>query len=320
MARLYVIGNGFDCHAHSNVDGKMKTSYQDFRDYLIRQYPNCLSNKSVPEEKMVNDHREYDYDKNDMVGYIVSILDDCENNYWSSIEESLGGDVFDALSYEFDTDYDDMNDAEESRARNNNDELAERIKLAFGILKELFYDWVSNSLSAIQYSTYKPVPAISNVINDVKSNNGFYLTFNYTKTLEQIYGINEDNVCHIHGIVGDSFENIYFGHGSDKWDTDLDFYLYESTLNDLHEELRKDTSIPIDKLKDWLKGIDDITEIYSYGFSFSKVDMDYINEIKKCVDLNRTVWYLNSYDYANNGDYSQKLKDLGFKVQPDKRW
>ncbi|MBO4594898.1 MAG: hypothetical protein J5697_04280 [Clostridia bacterium] len=40
--------------------------------------------------------------------------------------------------------------------------------------------------------------------------NDLFLTFNYTKTLEKIYSINESSVCHIHGTVN---QDIYFGHG-----------------------------------------------------------------------------------------------------------
>ena len=40
---------------------------------------------------------------------------------------------------------------------------------------------------------------------------------------------------------------------------------------------------------------ENITEIYSYGFSFSDVDMIYIKKICSDVDTDNVIWYLNDY-------------------------
>ncbi|MBR3342488.1 MAG: bacteriophage abortive infection AbiH family protein [Clostridiales bacterium] len=320
MSRLYVIGNGFDCFAHGNSEGPMKTKYQDFRDYLIKNYPDCVYHTGIPEKTLTADHHDYDYNDNDMVGYIVKTLDDCEDGYWCTIEEAVGASVFDEFSFAFDDDYDKMDDKEESWAIENNNETAENIKAAFSKIKDLFYDWVSYELAEIDYSSYPANPSAEVVFNDVSAKDSFYVTFNYTRTLEEIYKVADNNVCHPHGIVGDPKEYIIFGHGAETPDRDKEFYLYQSTLNDLHEELRKNTLSPKYELKNWLDGIKDITEIYSYGFSFSEVDLGYIEEIKNHVNLLKTVWYLNNYDYTYNPEYKKKLENLGFTVKPDMRW
>ena len=49
----------------------------------------------------------------------------------------------------------------------------------------------------------------------------YFVTFNYTKTLEEIYGIKENRIWHIHGKQGG---NLIFGHNEK--------YLYEEYLED----------------------------------------------------------------------------------------
>ena len=315
MSRLYVIGNGFDCYGHS-----LRTRYQDFRDYLVYHYPDCLKKSSIPEQTLTTNHHDYDYDMNNLVGYIVKTLDDCESGYWSNIEEAIGSYVFDEFSYEFDDDYDNMTDNEESRAIAANDEKADGIKEAFGCIKRLFYEWVSNELASIDYSSVSVNRSARTVFSDNNPDDRFYLNFNYTRTLEEIYKIDASNVCHLHGIVGEPFDAIIFGHGSETNDREKEFYIYESVLNDLHEELKKNKQKPKQILNDWLKEIGDINEIYSYGFSFSDVDLEYIRIIRKYLNKTNVVWYLNNYDYHNNPEYKDKLRKLGFVVEGDNRW
>ena len=78
--RLFIIGNGFDCH-HG-----LPTKYSDFRNYIIYQFPNALINQcSVPESIQMPDGEEI-YDDKKVVGYIVNIIDDCKGSDWNELE------------------------------------------------------------------------------------------------------------------------------------------------------------------------------------------------------------------------------------------
>jgi hypothetical protein len=69
-----------------------------------------------------------------------------------------------------------------------------------------------------------------------------YLTFNYTDTLEKLYGIPTENILHIHG----TFYNPIFGHGNycdnydDESDTTYQIAAKEKiigVMNDLHKDV-----------------------------------------------------------------------------------
>lgn len=83
--------------------------------------------------------------------------------------------------------------------------------------------------------------------------NSLFLNFNYTRTIEQVYGIKASDICHIHGEVSSRTEGIYFGNGDDE------------------------------EFEGFFDRLSKVNKIYSYGFSFSEVDMPYIEEIAKIV-------------------------------------
>lgn len=63
-----------------------------------------------------------------------------------------------------------------------------------------------------------------------------------------------------------------------------------------------------------------ITDVYSYGFSFSDVDMIYIDRISKTVDVQNVVWHFNTYDWDKNHHYIDKIKAYGYKVAKEPIW
>lgn len=47
-----------------------------------------------------------------------------------------------------------------------------------------------------------------------KSNKDLYINFNYTATLENVYGISDASVIHIHGSLRGYTDNPVLGHGN----------------------------------------------------------------------------------------------------------
>lgn len=58
----------------------------------------------------------------------------------------------------------------------------------------------------------------------------------------------------------------------------------------------------------------DIKEIYSYGFSFSQVDMIYILAICHSLDTSRITWYLSDFSSSEEIEiYKSRIKISGFQ-------
>lgn len=163
-----------------------------------------------------------------------------------------------------------------------------------------------------QQRNYQSVRKQLEKMEQEKADN-IFLTFNYTETLEEVYGINEDRVCHIHGKQG---ENILFGHGNTKDYTDE--YMSknigsENSLSELDNFLKKDTKQAMKEHKLFFDGIDDtIKEVYSIGFSFADVDLIYIKEICRKLSVD-AVWHLNDFNPSDIPMFQTKLRKCGFK-------
>lgn len=137
------------------------------------------------------------------------------------------------------------------------------------------------------------------------------ISFNYTETLETVYGINPSNICHIHGQretcielqnekkmmpFGKNNSPLIVGFG-DKQVRNRKQIQRKSLLMGLF----KNTQNIIYQNKDFFEKIadSDIKEIYSLGFSFSDADMPYIRKI--CLELNskgcgrKMQWFIAPY-------------------------
>lgn len=65
--------------------------------------------------------------------------------------------------------------------------------------------------------------------------------------------------------------------------------------------------------KYFFDGIDDtIREVYSIGFSYADVDLIYIKEICKKLDVD-ALWYLNDFSLTDIQIFQKKLKECGFR-------
>ncbi|MFB5934557.1 AbiH family protein [Peribacillus frigoritolerans] len=141
-----------------------------------------------------------------------------------------------------------------------------------------------------------------------------FFTFNYTDTLEEVYGIQEDNICHIHGKQN---EEIFFGHGNfeDYTGSCIEKHIgTQDSLSKIYDQLRKRTDEALDNNLDFFYSLEeaDINKIYSYGFSFSEVDMVYLQEICNQVNTKNMIWYFNNFDVSKHNKYKDVLRKCGY--------
>ena len=121
-----------------------------------------------------------------------------------------------------------------------------------------------------------------------------YLTFNYTETLEKVYGTPADNILHIHGsrvVKGGAY---IMGHNNikpdDLYDTlNGELYFEQGTKNKIigwMNELHKDTSSIIRHNATFFRSLSGITHVVVIGHSVNEVDWPYFDEVNKSVGAN----------------------------------
>ncbi|WMM26039.1 bacteriophage abortive infection AbiH family protein [Tissierella sp. MB52-C2] len=300
MKKLFIIGNGFD------VAHKLPTKYSDFQDYLMENYPEasdeCLV---VPESFMMPDGDER-YNDDEVVGFLLKIITETEatGEAWGDLENTLG-------RLDFDECFDDWNDDDDDNKwhkANRNEYTAANISGAVKMIKEYFSDWIE---TIDIYDTELKIKFYHLIDNNID----LFLTFNYTETLEEIY--EAKNVYHIHGKQG---SKVVFGHGNnmDNYDEYMNRNIgSENHLSELQAALKKDTQTVINQNKSLFKELGEVDEIYSYGFSFSDVDIVYIKEICNASPTENIVWYIHDYNSAKFDVLKEKIIDCGFKGKFD---
>jgi len=310
---LFIIGNGFDCYGHG-----LSTKYLDFRKYLTCRYPNYnLEFDGILESHIMPDGDVY-YDQNDLVGSIISLIDSCTGKGWGDLEAASGAAYVESILERNEWYFNDVNwDDDEREIRNavyDNEDLSNSVAGGFGQLRNFFEDWAFNELANIDFSYKRKLKKPS-------FKHSVFLNFNYTSTLEDLYHVPSQNVCHIHGYAKDIKSKIMFGHGEDENIEIPDtYYGAQNAFDSLLRYLHKDTDDAIRKNISFLNKLKGITKIYSYGFSFSDVDMCYIDEITKRLNPNKVRWYFNSFDWQNNKENIEKVRSRGYKIRQCSRW
>ena len=247
---LYIIGNGFD--RHHDIPSK----YQDYREWLEKN--ECW----------------------DLIEIIDDLFGYTDDDWWSRFEDNLGSAetlkiaVEEAFEHYPDFGSDQFRDRDWYEAELS---VERRMGKAYDAIICSFSDWVMQL----------PKGNLNKKIR--MEHDSLFLTFNYSYTLENLYGISSDRILHIHGRAGTD-EGLILGHGltynelenrmgerADDGDYVLqhakDAAIYSVSLH------KKPVEKIITKHQSWFSGLRDITHIHIYGFSFSKVDLPYLNKI-----------------------------------------
>lgn len=316
MKKLYIIGNGFDCYAHG-----LKTKYSDFRDFIINKYninESKINDSSFPPDcrsKPTKDHWDYEYS----VISIVRLLDTCEGEFWSDIEKTIGKEDF----------YEELWENEMMSAVTFIEDhpglplvygqMAYSLANTVPLLRELFEEWVAESLNGISYHTISPRKEFLDILDTNCAKQNIYIVFNYTYTLEEVYGIPKESVYHIHGSAGEDTKKVIFGHSNNQI-LELESGEFDAAINIIRSSLLKDTDRVIEENLSLFSKLYDVSEVYSYGFSFSEVDMPYVHEITKQLVPSNVTWFFNSFAWQNNKPIVERIRALGYRVDQEKRW
>lgn len=305
MCRLFVIGNGFD------LTHQLPTSYENFKTYLNKFAEineDNVDNFTIPYIEISSDDVKAMDEKTAGI-FLYNLLENTENigENWQNFEDALGRLNFRTVFYDNYLEVPDRDgDVDYFHTANNQEDLSAGIYESCRFIYDIFKDWIKgvqlNNIAALER------------FNMIFDRNSLFLTFNYTRTLEDVYHIPPENICHIHGMVG---EPLIVGHGlsADEIQSLHDTYAREfigaeDNLTQTIRELGKPVSARINLFQDFFERLNNVTEIYSYGFSFANVDLPYIRRICKVVNTSNATWYQYTY---NGSDCTDLLRDCGFE-------
>lgn len=295
MSILYLFGNGFDI-AHG-----IQTPYSSFRKFLEDNYEDFLSRFEAMYHIQPLDDTEPWYTEEAQERWKARVLKDL----WKSFEEDIGS-----------PDVEDMYSAASSLSESMPSE---------GVKDTLDWHWkaeYSFSSDLQKYllewlTTIDTTKANIKKTNLLDNNSDLFFSFNYTDTLERVYGIK--NVLHIHGGVP-SCSSIppIIGHGNKilietyrrkaneainngiDWEASICMAIVKFC-----ESLYKDTDQLIAINQHFFSNLQNINQIISFGVSFGNVDVPYLKKIADEVD-STTKWI--AYYYSE--DDHKRLKDV----------
>lgn len=332
MKRLFIIGNGFDI-AHG-----LPTRYVDFRKFLEKSDFSFF-------ERIFEIYRYSFKRKIHPVTHEVLNLNGNKDEYdllWKDFEfnmREVNEDlIFDEYEFEleYETEYDDQ--IKENIER----DILETFYEIYEHLQSKLDEWISSI--DITNLTKK-----SSLINN--ENYDLYLNFNYTRVLEEVYGI-EEEICHIHGEVGKT--PLIMGHNNkDKINglkRELDYYRtrniivsneneleegmdeyeeyeeLEETNNEFTERIKceellkyyqetyKAPSYYIEENYSFFESISDVEEILIVGHSLNEIDMPYFEYIFSKVNSD-VKWKAYYYLKKDREIFKNKILGLGVKEE-----
>lgn len=269
---LYIIGNGFDIY-HG-----IKSRFSDYRKWLENNNP-------------------------DLYYKLVELYEDASvSEWWNDFENHLAD--FNILDYAFRLGFENQPDFASDDFRERDRYVAQlKAEKTFSLLleeiRDSLYKWIS------QLSMPED-PRVT-----IEQDGSFFLTFNYTHTLEDIYHIPNNQVLHIHGSLTKE-ESIIYGHGTERDDlnkriqeslpkvpvteslSEDEYYDVISKYEIAHStqlaieatllgvaSLQKNVTELINKNGSFFEQISEIERVFMYGFSFSSIDLPYLEEIVK---------------------------------------
>lgn len=149
-----------------------------------------------------------------------------------------------------------------------------------------------------------------------------FISFNYTLTLEKIYSIPPERVCHIHNSIED--DTIIVGHKNpmkiDEIGDEGKGWYEESSHKSIVETMNtmvKETYKNYTKHKDFFEKIKGIDRIVILGHSMSDIDDDYFAYIRGAA-AEDAHWHISKYSPSDEAQISKCLNNR--KIDNKNRW
>lgn len=284
--RLYVIGNGFDIH-HS-----ISSKYWDFKEWV---------QNNLKDSNLVS---------------MMDVFFSNDREFWGEIETALGEYGEEEITGFCEPD--NHEDFKYDHPGQWQDGIEGGVSWRFGYTMEKFRDAFEAWVKDIVISGVEPDLCLPQ--------NAKYLTFNYTETLEAVYGIPKGNVLHIHGsriIPGDEF---VIGHGNVR-DEDaplmnedilLPYQNAYSEVRRIMNEWVKDTKSIIKNNEAFFHSLKTTKAVCVMGLSYSEIDMPYLKKVASSVDTTCKwrFYYFTKNDFERAKTVTRELGIKNYCLQP----
>lgn len=279
--RLDIIGNGFDRHH------EIPSDYNDFAQHLKE-----------------TDHRIF---------ALVEEYFPVDENFWWEFETRLAD--FDADTVMDHAEQFLMPYGAEDWSDSGHHEYEYEIDQVVTALSEKMRHHFSDWVRAL------PMPDPASVVMPLHMDpSATFLNFNYTPTLQHLYGVPRANILHIHGCATDPEAKLILGHGwqrtpkehfSGKVDEDTDTRVaggYD-LIDSYFERTFKPTAKVIHDNQNFFRGLSGVKDVRVMGHSLASVDEPYFREIMKHLDLTETRWRISYRDNPNTA--REKFESFG---------
>ncbi|WP_163541979.1 AbiH family protein [Occultella kanbiaonis] len=260
---IALIGNGFD------LSLGLKCSFNDFKNYFRDLLDADLD------------------DRGDSFAGIYAEISAVTGPDWSNFESELANlnlpSSVAELSY---VDEGDLQELDELAA-----DGAEYSGEFRNGLEKVFTSWIR---SFPRMAPSPPTPAGKEVVASTDA----IVNFNYTMTLGTMLGVSPNKVLHPHGIV-DGPAGLHFGCPPPERDprdaafNPLSAAVREQALSELRASLTKVHRLEL--LHAFLEHAEKLKIVNTYGFSFGRADLPYIDAISDAFCDGATVWRQHCY-------------------------
>jgi hypothetical protein len=285
--KLYIIGNGFD------LQHGIPSKYRDFREFVEECDSNLLS---------------------DVDDYLPAGDD------WSHLEQALAEIDVDHIVEnleQFMPSYgaDDWSDSGHHDFQYEVGRLVERLSTE---LRQLFGRWIRQV----------PIPTPATIPHRLRSIDptAFFLTFNYTPTLQELYGVPDTRIIHIHGRANLPGSDLVLGHAWNPQQrpslnhrrdiAEMDTRLVEANIiiDDYFSATFKPSTRLIQEHRPFFEQLTHLEEIDVLGHSVSAGDEPYYRALLALPGIASARWRVTRYPDSDFRTLPVRLLKLGVDV------
>lgn len=247
--------------------------------------------------------------------YAKDMLDEMEAYYisgshldrpWHNFERCLG-------TYDWQLFYDAYNnvdvmseDFRRSQAYSLEDELTAESESHVESVRNLFCEWISEIDVSVASAKFQ--------FNQGAS----FLTFNYTNTLQSVYGVPESRILHIHGSAA-AYDELVFGHGETMVEEpELDengdsnrtmFTDAQGAAKYPFYAFQKPVVEMLKKHQVYFSSLSRVSEVVVMGHSINDVDLAYFMEVSQ--RAKGSCWVVYCYKKSEAEHYVRQLGRCG---------
>lgn len=265
------------------------SSYGNFRDYVQK-------NDSKLYDALAENFCDYDALWKDFEEELANLDTDAITDDASAFLQSYGAEDWSDASHH-DYQY----------------EIGLRIDLVTKDLRKQFTNWILTLCEPMHAALTRKM-----ILDKMAS----FINFNYTPTLEYVYGIPRKNIFYIHGRAENEESVLILGHShipeesGQHYNEDDDVRVIEGQqlFDDYFRDTYKTTDTIIKENRRSFRRLSPVKKIYVLGHSMSRVDLPYFREIIKNINKEKTRWIISYHEAKEIETRRKTMIELGINT------